>query len=89
MTRASHRALQAASPRHNQLTLDGRRKPKPMPLLEHAPEPKGQDRDFIEWTRRVKVYAGASRGNRERAWKSLHSFTNELLGLKPKATAKA
>ncbi len=59
MTRASHRALQAASPRHNQLTLDGRRKPKPLPLLGHAPEPKGQDREAIEWLRLKLVSVGS------------------------------
>lgn len=59
MTRASHRALQAASPRHNQLTLDGRRKPKPMPLLEHVPEPTGQGREAIEWLRLKLVSVGS------------------------------
>lgn len=60
---------------------DARPKPCPADLFSSAepPEPKGQDRDFIEWNRRIKVYAGASRGNRERAWKSLHGFTNALL----------
>ena len=79
MTRATRKALEAFAPRHNQLSLDGRRKPKSLPLLEHVPEPTGQDKDFIEWTRRIKVYAGSTRGNRERAWKALHSFTNVLL----------
>lgn len=80
MTRASHRALQAASPRHNQLTLDGRRKPKPMPLLEHAPEPKGQSREAIEWLRLKLVAAGAH--GRPGAVKSrirLIEFTNRML----------
>lgn len=79
MTRATHKALQASAPRHNQLSLDGRRKPKALPLLEHVPEPTGQQRDAIEWDRRKRVFAGSTRGNRERAWKSLHGFTNALL----------
>lgn len=51
MTRATHRALQAASPRHNMLALDGRRKPKPLPLLDAVPEPI--ERPAITRTRRT------------------------------------
>ena len=79
MTRATHRALKASAPAHNTLSLDGRRKPKPLPLLDHVPEPTGMERDAIEWDRRKRVFAGSTRGNRERAWKSLHGFTNALL----------
>lgn len=79
MTRASHRALKAYSPRHNTLSLDGRKKPAPLPLLEAIEPPTGKDREAIEWDRRKKVFAGSTRGNRDRAWKSLHGFTNVLL----------
>ena len=75
----SRRALLAFAPAHNTLSLDGRRKkPKPLPLLERV-EPAGQDRDAIEWDRRKRVFAGSTKGNRERAWKSLHGFTNAIL----------
>lgn len=45
-------------------TLSGptaRRKPKPAPLLEHVPDPTGQERDAIEW-QRLKLVACGSHG---------------------------